>query len=119
MYFLKRKSGPQEIWQKVDLKIANSTLFFHRKRGPAITYGDGSKSWFDNGIHYKVIKNENSVETYIKIIPDLIRTHSFSDNPAIIYKNGTKEWHMYDSLHREHAVRTKAQNRWSCYNLWQ
>ncbi|RTK95504.1 MAG: hypothetical protein EKK64_06695 [Neisseriaceae bacterium] len=103
MYFLKRKGGRKEVWQKVDLKKANSVLCFHRKNGPAITYEDGTESWFDNGICYRVFKTENFIETYIEVKFCIIQTHSFSDKPAVIYKNGTKEWHRYGSIHRENA----------------
>ncbi|MEI8270104.1 MAG: hypothetical protein WCG45_01930 [bacterium] len=74
---------------------------FHRKKGPAFTWGDGTEEWHETGIEYQKIKNDFSTETLTKEsmtrIPHL---HSFSDNPAVIYKNGTKEWHCIGMLHR-------------------
>ncbi|RTK95502.1 MAG: hypothetical protein EKK64_06685 [Neisseriaceae bacterium] len=74
---------------------------FHRKKGPALTWENGSEEWHDAGIQYQKIETDFSTETLtMKPVTKIAHLHSFSDNPAIIYKNGTKEWYCIDDLHR-------------------
>ena len=68
----------------------------HRDFGrPAIAYKTGEVEYFLQGQKYGIKEEEAKVsrtdDNYI---------NSIADNPAIVYKNGTKEWHFYGHLDR-------------------
>ena len=48
----------------------NSADQLHRTDGPAVIWADGSKSWYQNGLHHR------------------------TDGAAIEWANGTKEWYI-------------------------
>ena len=54
----------------------NSANQLHRTDGPAVEWGNGNKSWYQNG--------------------QLHRT----DGPAIIWNDGVKEWYQNGQRHR-------------------
>ncbi|RTK95496.1 MAG: hypothetical protein EKK64_06655 [Neisseriaceae bacterium] len=96
MYAMERVKG-KESWKKL---IEKKLYAYHRKRGPAIKWRNGGKSWYDNGFPYEKIEDECFCATFARVSSVKIELHSFSDSPAICYKNGTKEWYRHDKLHR-------------------
>ncbi|MEI8270100.1 MAG: hypothetical protein WCG45_01910 [bacterium] len=96
MYVMKRVKG-KELWDKL---IRKELYVYHRTIGPAIKWRDGGESWYDNGFNYEKIEDEFYCATFVRISPFKIELNSFSDRPAICYKNGTKEWYRYNKLHR-------------------
>ena len=54
---------------------------YHREKGPARAWEDGSKEWYVNG-----------------------KLHRDNDLPACIYPNKKKEWYRNDKLHRDYDL---------------
>jgi hypothetical protein len=79
----------------------------HHRGGnlPAITHGKKKEFYhFGEKFYFKKIHKKNRVETK-KIIEDKTSMLcSVDDLPSVVYKNGTKEWHVDDMLHRDNDL---------------
>ncbi|MEI8270103.1 MAG: hypothetical protein WCG45_01925 [bacterium] len=99
MHVLKRRkinNSVEEIWLRRDFLDHN---LFHRKKGPAYSILN-IKRWYFWGQEY--IKEKTEFCSYITFCyQNNFVLSSFADEPAVIYKNGTKEWHYCGRPHRK------------------
>jgi len=92
---------------------------YHRKNGPAIEWGNGNNDWYYEGTRINCSSTKEFLQiiklTFVKgmrVVKYRNRTetrnnknecHSFNDEPAIIYSNGTKVWYKEGKHHRENG----------------
>ncbi|RTK95501.1 MAG: hypothetical protein EKK64_06680 [Neisseriaceae bacterium] len=97
MHILKRRkinNSVEEIWQR-DYLVDNLT---HRKKGPAYSFLN-IKRWYFWGKEY--FKEKTEFCSYVtSCYKNNFVLSSFADEPAVIYKNGTKKWHYCNYPHR-------------------
>ena len=71
----------------------------HREDGPALEYDDGTKHWYQNGLHHRLdgpaIESIDGSKFWYKNG----KKHR-EDGPAVEMANGNKRWHFEGKLHR-------------------
>ena len=72
----------------------------HRRKGSAIEYQNGNKSFYLYGINYQKEIINGDEFTYCFYHTTGKSLNSWLKEPAVIYKNGTKEWYSKNLLHR-------------------
>ena len=105
MYCLTIKFDRYKIWKKKDAMTGD--FFKHRKFSkPACEYINGYLEFCYLGDSYEIVETEIATEVrnhsrYNFTSSNLnYSLHSFENNPSVIYKNGTKEWHFHGHLDR-------------------
>ncbi|RTK95516.1 MAG: hypothetical protein EKK64_06755 [Neisseriaceae bacterium] len=96
-----RKKAPAILYNKSETELWYLFGKLHRDFGlPAIVYKSVVSSCFSEfyiqGQKYKIKEENGDKISYT----DESCPHSIADNPSVIYKNGTKEWHCNGKLHR-------------------
>ena len=71
----------------------------HRENGPALEHSNGGKEWWIFGFKFIIKQTDFNIETYKKIGKEKVLS-SMGDEPAVVWKNGTKEWYFDGLLHR-------------------
>ncbi|RTK96156.1 MAG: hypothetical protein EKK64_04965 [Neisseriaceae bacterium] len=93
-HFKNRSKPVKKIWVKRQdhfNRIHRAILF-----KPAVEHFDGEVVYYYHGEVYDIKETENYVETTVGGLRNSMKNNS----PAVVYKNGTKEWYRFDKLHR-------------------
>lgn len=93
----------KEVWYKAvySTYLKRNIKSKHRLKGPALKFFNNEEEWYIESERYFKITTDFSQETRTNSIKNLQIFHSFQGEPAIEYKNGTKEWYYNGFLHRE------------------